>query len=188
VLDLLEILESLRGTGIKTPLDNLKRIVVFVVNSVSEPPTDWERDEAPPGTVATLTKAATTPIDLNSFETVEKLKDLSAYWRTMRLIKNSAAMAGNKDPAVAEALQVPEAEIYAIDISFARLKDKAEFDYLNALPTKFVLPPEAVDRLRAAAGTIISNSPEFLRLLKDLDAKVVAAPPPAGTSAPAAAQ
>jgi NTE family protein len=188
VLDALEILEALQETGIRTPLDNLKRIVVFVVNSLSEPPTDWERNEEPPGSVPTLIKAAGTPIDLNSFESVELLKDTAARWRTMRLIKNSAAMAGNKDPAVAKTLHVPDAEIYVVDVSFARLKDKAEFDYFNALPTSFVLPPEAVDRLRAVAGTIINNSPEFLRLLKDLDAKVVAAPPPAGTSAPAAAQ
>ena len=41
------------------------------------------------------------------------------------------------------------AEVYAIDVSFPALKDKAEFDYLNRQPTSFVLPAEAVDRLRA---------------------------------------
>ena len=56
------------------------------------------------------------------------------------------------------------------------LQDKAELDYLNQQPTSFVLPPEAVDRLRAAAGTIIMASPEFQRLLKDVGAKVVTDP------------
>ena len=56
------------------------------------------------------------------------------------------------------------------------LKDKAELDYLNQQPTTFVLPPEAVDRLRAAAGTIIMDSPEFKRLLKDVGAKVIPIP------------
>ena len=56
------------------------------------------------------------------------------------------------------------------------LKDKAELDYLNQQPTSFVLPAEAVDRLRAAAGTIIMDSPEFQRLLKDVGASIVAAP------------
>jgi NTE family protein len=88
-------------------------------------------------------------------------------------------MAANKDPAVAHALRIPDAEIYAIDVSFPALKDKAELDYLNQQPTSFVLTPEAVDRLRAAAGTIIADSPEFKRLLKDVGAKVVPAPPPA---------
>src|SRR6185436_8676168 len=47
------------------------------------------------------------------------------------------------------------ADIYTIDVSFQALKDKAERDYLNQLPTSFALSDEAVDRLRAAAATII---------------------------------
>jgi len=52
-------------------------------------------------------------------------------------------------------------------------KDKAEFDYLNNLPTTFSLPDEAVDRLRAAGGSILLASPEFQRLLKDVGATIV---------------
>jgi NTE family protein len=74
-------------------------------------------------------------------------------------------------------LRVPNAEVYAIDVSFSALKDKAELDYLNQQPTSFALPSEAVDRLRAAAGTIILASPEFERLLRDVGAKIVANPP-----------
>ena len=70
-------------------------------------------------------------------------------------------------------------------MSFPKLKDKAERDYLNQQPTSFVLPPEAVDRLRAAAGTIIMDSPEFQRLLKDVGARFVAVPPTAGSPATA---
>ena len=48
-----------------------------------------------------------------------------------------------------------------------------------------MLPPEAVDRLRAAAGTIIAASPEFQRLLDDLGAKVVVDAKPAVPATPA---
>jgi NTE family protein len=54
-------------------------------------------------------------------------------------------------------------------------KDRAEFDYLNSQPTTFVLPAEAVDRLRSAEGEIIAASPEFQRLLKDSGVKFVEA-------------
>ncbi len=36
----------------------------------------------------------------------------------MRLIRNSASLEANQDPAVAAALRVPDTEIYAIDMSF----------------------------------------------------------------------
>ena len=55
-------------------------------------------------------------------------------------------------PPICAAIRVPNAEIYAIDVSFAALADPAERTYLNQQPTSFVLPAEAVDRLRAAAG------------------------------------
>jgi len=186
VLDSLEILEALHEIGMPTPLDSARRIIVFIVNSLSSPPTNWDESEDPPGTVKILLKSAGTPIDAFSFEAVELLRDTAKQWQTARLIRNSAAMAANKDPAVAAALRVPNAEIYAIDVSFPALKDKAELEYLNQLPTSFVLPAEAVDRLRAAAATLIMDSPEFKRLLRDVGAKLVAEPSAAGS--PAAAQ
>ena len=176
VLDALEVLEALHEAGLPSPFDNARRIIVFIVNSMSSPPTNWDESETPPGTVDILLKAAGTPIDAFSYEAVELLKDTAAHWQTLRRVRNSTAYAANKDPAVAAALRVPDAEIYAIDVSFAALKDKAELDYLNRQPTSFVLPPEAVDRLRAAAGKIIVASPEFRRLLTDVGAKIVACP------------
>jgi len=185
VLDALEMLEALHDAGLPSPIDSARRIIVFSVNSLSSPPTEWDEAENPPGNVEVLLKAAGTPIDAFSYEAVELLKDTAARWQTLRRIRDSAAYAANKDPAVAAALRVPDAEIYVIDVSFPMLKDKAERNYLNQQPTSFVLPAEAVDRLRAAAGTIIMDSPEFQRLLKDVGARIVAAPPATGSPATA---
>ena len=77
-------------------------------------------------------------------------------------------MKANKDPEVQAALRAPMAEIYTIDVSFQSLDDQAERDYLNQLPTSFVLDDEAVDRLRAAAGKIILKAPDFKRLQTDV--------------------
>lgn len=176
VLDALQILQALHAAGRPTPLDHARRIVVVVVNSVSTPPTEWDRAEEPPGTLATLMKAAGAPIDQNSYETIELLKDMEYEWRNLRLLATQPGLASSTDPAVQRAVDVPAATLYAIEVSFSQLRDKAEFDYLNAQPTSFVLPAEAVDRLRAAAGRIILDSPEFNRLLKDLGAQVVTEP------------
>jgi NTE family protein len=99
-------------------------------------------------------------------------------------LRQSSAFAGNKDPLVAEELQGPDIGIYAVDVSFAALKDAAEFQYLNELPTTFVLPDEAVDRLRTAAGVLIRESPEFKRLLKDVGAQIVPTESPSATTKP----
>jgi len=176
VLDTLELLEALHDTGKATPLDKVKRIVIFVVNSLSSPPTDWDASEAPPGTLEILLKATGVPIDHYSYEAVEQLRDTAARWANLRIVRDSAAMAANRDPAVAVAVRGPDAQIYTIDVSFARLRDPVERAYLNQQPTSFVLEDEAVDRLRSAAGAIIQASPEFQQLLKDLGARVVDRP------------
>jgi len=188
VLDTVEILEALHLIGQPTPLDHIRRIVIVVVNSISTPKMQWDKSESPPGTIDVLLKAAGVPIDRYSYEATELLRDKQARWHSMKLLRESAAFAANKDPAVAAALRTPEATIYAIDVSFAALNDKAELDYLNELPTSFSLPDEAVDRLRAAAGKAIMASPDFQKLLKDTGARIVAAPPRAGdaTAVPAA--
>jgi NTE family protein len=80
-------------------------------------------------------------------------------------------------------VRAPDPEIFAIDVSFAALKDPAERAFLNQQPTTFVLADDAVDRLRAAAGRIIADSPEFQRLLKEVGGKVVASPVGQGAAA-----
>jgi len=176
VLDSLDLVEALSEAGLPTHLTYARRIIVFVVNSLSEPPTGWDASENAPGAVQLLLKATGVPIDHYSHDSVELLQDIAAQWRERREIRESVTLKPDAGPGVAELLRVPNAEIYAIDVSFAAVRDKAERDYLNAQPTTFVLPAEAVDRLRAAAATIIESSPEFQRLLKDVGTRLVTVP------------
>jgi len=173
VLEVIEAFEALHSLGQPTPLDHVHRIIVFVVNSLSSPLTNWDESEDSPGPINTLLKATGVPIDHFSYEAVEQLKDIAARWQTLRRIRDSAAFSPDKDPTLTEVNNAPEIGLYAIDVSFPELKDPAELDYLNSLPTSFALPDEAVDRLRAAAGKIILKSPEFQRLLKDAGARIV---------------
>ena len=171
VLDILETYEALHDAGQPTPLDHIRRIIIFVVNSLSKPSTKWNKSENPPGSIDILIKAAGVPIDRYSGEMVEQLKDIGARWNTSRRIRDSAAFTKDKDPAIKDIVNAPNAHIYVIDVSFKALKDKSERDYLNQLPTSFVLSDKAVDRLRAAAATIILDSPDFQQVLKDEGAR-----------------
>jgi len=186
VLDVLETFQALRAAGLPTPLDHIRRIIVFVVNSLSTPSTQWNTSESPPGSIDILIKSAGVPIDRYSGEMVEQLKDIDDRWKALRQMRDSVAFAKDKDPAMTYVVNAPNVEIYVIDVSFQALKDKSARDALNQLPTSFHLPDEAVDRLRAAAATIIFDSPDLEQLLKDEGARVVDRPA-TGTTAPSAA-
>lgn len=173
VVDIIETYEALHDAGQRTPLDQVRRIVVFIVNSLSTPETNWNKVESNPGNVEILIKAAGVPIDRYSGESVELLKDIAFRWKVLRAIRDSVTIVNEKSPAVSYIIHAPNVDIYPIDVSFPALADKAERDYLNQLPTSFVLPPEAVDRLRAAAAKIMVASPEFHRLMKDTGAQIV---------------
>jgi len=184
VLDVLETYEALHDAGQPTPLDHIRRIIIFVVNSLSIPSTKWNMSENPPGTIDILIKSAGVPIDRYSGEMVEQLKDIDARWNTLRQFRGSVAFAKIKDPAMRQIVNAPNADIDVVDVSFKALQDKSERDYLNQLPTSFALPDEAVDRLRAAARTLILNSPDLQKALSDEGARIVARPVTATTADP----
>jgi len=188
VLDIIETFEALHSLGQSTPLDHVRRIIIFVVDSLSSPRTEWDASEHAPGSIEILVKASGVPIDAYSSETVELLRDIEARWQTLRRVRDSAGFSADKDPTFKEVMNAPDVGLYVVDVSFQALDDRNEFDYLNDLPTSLMLPGVAVDRLRAAAGTIILSSPEFQRLLKDAGVRVVAGPTANGdsTAAPTA--
>jgi len=166
VLDFLEAFEALRLAGHPTPLDRVRRIIVFVVNSASAPSFDWNERENSPGALSILVKTAGVPVDRYASESIELLRDIDARWTAQRAIRDSPAFDKKRDPKVAWVANAVNADIYPIEVSFQALSDENERDYLNQLPTSFALPADAVDRLRAAAKKIILASPDFQKMLK----------------------
>ena len=167
VLDVLSTFEALHAAGLKTPYDHVRNIFIFVVNSLATPPNDWDLHENPPALFDVLIKATGTPIDRYSYDTVETLRDIQARWASLREVRDAI----KPYPALAENLQAimraPNINIRVVEVSFGVLPDKAERDYLNTLPTSFVLDDEAVDRLRIAAKNAILVSPEIKRLINN---------------------
>ena len=168
VLEGLEQIEVSRSFGRQSRVDRLKRIVVIVVNSLSVPKTNWDENERPPNDALILLKATGVPIDRYSYEAVELLKDLMARWQTLRSLKAASAFANGGNLALSRATDVPDIELYAIDVSFEANPDPVEREYLNSMPTSFSLSAEQVDRLRAAAAAAMRSSSEYKRLLRDL--------------------
>ena len=63
---------------------------------------------------------------------------------------------------------MPRITFDAIDVSFDAIADPAERRYFMELPTSFVLPDEAVDRLRAQAGKLLRESAAFRKLQQQI--------------------
>jgi NTE family protein len=171
VLEALEQIEASPRFRSASGVRGVRRIVVFVVNSLSVPDTDWDAHERPPNDLQILLKATGVPIDRYSYEAVELLKDIIFRWKEIRALRAAGAFAGANNRSLERAVDVPDIDLYAVDVSIAADDNLAERDYLNNLPTSFVLPDEAVDRLREAAGRIVRTSPEYTRLLRDLGAE-----------------
>jgi NTE family protein len=168
VLNILDEIEALRLVGQPTPFDGVRRVVVFVVNSLSKPKLDWDRNVSAPGPVEILLQVTGVPIDHYSYDAVEQLLDTAARWRNFNAMRSVAAAADRSNPAFLEVMRVPQAEIFVVDVSFAGVPDAAEREFLNQLPTSFVLPGEAVDRLRRAAAEVVRASPGFKQYLDEL--------------------
>jgi NTE family protein len=151
-------------------------------------PNDWNLHENPPALFDVLIKAAGTPIDRYSYDTVETLRDIQARWASLRDVRDAI----KSYPALGERLQTimraPDINIRVIEVSFGVLPDKAERDYLNTLPTSFVLTDEAVDRLRMAARNAILVSPEIRRLMNSGALRMVGPGPHVGATGAASAQ
>ncbi|HRI18657.1 MAG TPA: patatin-like phospholipase family protein [Burkholderiaceae bacterium] len=178
VLEVLDQFEAMRYLGLPTPMDRIKRVALVIVNSLSKPQTGWDRLIGAPGPIEVLLQATGVPIDHYSFEAIDQARDTAARWQTYRAIRDSGAIADKNSPALRAVERGPDTELYVIDVSFAGVKDAAEREFLNAQPTSFVLSAEAVDRLRAAARTVLTESTEFQRLLAELGHRGSAATAP----------
>jgi NTE family protein len=165
VLDVLSTFEALHAAGEKTPYDHVRNIYILVVNSLATPPNDWGLHEDPPAVFDVLIKATGTPIDRYSYDTVETLRDIQARWAALRQVRDAIKPYPELAEKLKAVMRAPEINIRVVEVSFSALTDKAERDYLNTLPTSFVLDDEAVDRLRVAAKDAILASPEIKRLI-----------------------
>ena len=127
----------------------------------------------PPGSIDILLKAAGVPIDHYSVRSRRAAEGhrraLEDDARDPRLGRVRAP----QGPAVAAHLRVPNAR----DLRDRRVVSGAEGRGGARLPEPAAdvvrAAREAVDRLRAAAATIILDSPDFQRMLKDAGARIV---------------
>jgi NTE family protein len=146
----------------------IRRVVVIVVNAKTAAEKQWDRRENAPNIINSLQVASGAPMAHYSFETVERLsehfeqetKDTELVRRLRERYPDIPLPSGG----------IEQVSFYDIDVSFDEVTDAAERKYLKELPTTFALPDEAIERLLRVGPAVLDESPDFQRLLKDLQA------------------
>jgi NTE family protein len=146
-LGLRALVEVLDARAAPPRLRAAKRLVVVVVNAHRDPERGWDRSPDPPGKGDLQDQAWSIPVDRYSLEAIEAARDQVGRW--------AGAEAGRS--------------AYFVEVGFDRLADPAERLYFRRVPTSFKLEAEQVDRLREVAGRLLRESPDFVRLLEDLE-------------------
>jgi NTE family protein len=60
-------------------------------------------------------------------------------------------------------------EFFPIEVTFEYIEARKERDWFKNLPAALELPRESVDKLRTVAGEILSEDPQFKRLMETLE-------------------
>jgi NTE family protein len=152
-------------------LEETRKLAVIVVNSRNEMNTDFTQRNYSIPIIDTVGAASAIPLDEYSFESMEVLRSNIADWQRSITAGRCQENSDHKDSdSNAESVQRSEcaAQVYLIEVSFNMLQDEAEREHLLNLPTSFHLESEDVDRLKAAARTVLGESKTFQSLLNDL--------------------
>lgn len=150
--------------------EQVKKIVVIVVNAKTEPNITLDQKESAPGLIDTLMTVANAPMDNYSFETIELLKKSIEQWQKDVDARKSCETEMKKSCPQANLAggHLYEVDFYPIVIGFDAIKDPEERSFFKNLPTSFKLLPDTVDKLRNVAGRLLEESTAFQKLKEDL--------------------
>lgn len=170
VTGIIEALQELEADPLyreSVGVDRVRRVAIVIVNAASSPSFGYSKRAAAPSALEMLMQAVSVPIDRYSYESVDALEDLVTEWKLRRQLEvDNAKMAGKPVPIDA----ITPLEFSVINVSFDELADATEREYLLNLPTSLSLPPEAIDRLRAAAARLLRDSAAYRKLVKSVSA------------------
>ena len=161
IVEILQELEASPRFRADVGIEKLHRVAIVIVNSVTAPDFGYSKREAAPSAFELLLQAVSVPIDRYSYESVDALEDIVTTWRLRRKLEvDTTRLKGLPVPADA----ITPLDFSVINVSFDELSDPVERQYLLNLPTTLSLPPEAIDRLRAAAAKILRESAAYRKL------------------------
>jgi NTE family protein len=144
-----------KAAGVKK---GVKKLVFLSVNAETSPDIKEYRSDEIPVFSRAFSSLVDIPINRYSTDTVLLMRFAVDMWRNEVRIR-----AASGDSIFAEG-----ADVYFIDASLGALEDVNEQEYLMRIPTTLYLTDQQIERLQIAASRLIRDSPEFQRLMNDL--------------------
>lgn len=133
----------------KINLEEIRKLVVIVVDARNEVKPEFDKSPRAPGTLAVVNAIATTPLDNYSFDSIELLQDVFR----------------RRDDAQRRQPDLHQVQLYRIYVGFDQIKDDAERENFLSTQTTFTLPRERVDALRRKAAELLRQSECFQKLI-----------------------
>jgi NTE family protein len=148
------VTDALRRNGFA----RARRMLFIVVDARTGFDPRFAKRPEPLGIKRVMDAVVSVTFNRYSFETMNLMRQRVKRWESE--VRNTRCKI---------ALAIPDCDKFDIDLielSFERVKDETEREYLDRIPTSFTLSSEQIIRLRRAAKLLVDESPELRRFLE----------------------
>jgi NTE family protein len=163
------VTDALRRSG----YSRARRMLFIVVDARTGFDRRFAQTPEPLGIKKVMDAVVSATFNRYSFETMNLLRARVKRWETE--VRNTRCQV---------AVAIPDCDKFDVDLvelSFDRIKDGDERDYLDRIPTTFTLSDEQITRLRDAAHQLVDESPELRVFLQESARSAPVAGSPAPT-------
>ena len=148
------VTDALRRNG----FSRARRMLFIVVDARTGFDRRYAQTAQPLGIKKVMDAVVSATFNRYSFETMNLLRTRVKSWESeVRQTRCKAAL------PIADCGKF---DIDLVELSFDRVRDAAERDYLDRIPTAFTISPEQIARLRRAAQLLVEESPEMRTFLE----------------------
>jgi NTE family protein len=149
------ITDALRRNG----FSRARRMLFIVVDARTGFDPKYAKTPEPLGIKKVMDAVVSVTFNRYSFETMNLMRQRIGRWE--KEVRNTRCKV---------ALAIPDCDKFDVDLvelSFDRVQDPHEREYLDRVPSAFTLSSEQIIRLRRAAHLLMDESPEMRRFLEE---------------------
>lgn len=149
---------------------DIKKVVIIVVNAERTSPISADAQVEALGLLKVLGVVTSTPAGNFSASELALLRLFARQATDKQQMREKIRRLYGEDVLKQQfpELIAPDIDYHLVEVDYSQMPEAADRDYLNALPTSFKLERDQVDRLRAAAGTILDHNSEYQSVIQEL--------------------